>query len=218
MSSSNPYEAGDGVQFAAEVANPRDEFLDRLRILGATDDEIEGVRVNWDQLDDDWTEARRNELRVAPDNILIAHLQEIRGEYFDHTTTEEEAAEIRRDRLYSEAVAEATDRMGGTVKALVEWVLQGEDDEHVVARAAAVYDLEADGQNRTTLLADTRDLLPDEMFEVEQIGDALPDGQTREPIEAQADGTVTELAADGDDTPAGELRSVDPVTGEPDGE
>ena len=147
---------------ATEVRSPLDDFLDRLRQLGATPDEMDAVARTWDQLDPDdspdpdaWTRARREEVRRAGDDYLRALILEGRAEYEYGTTTEKDAAAKAAHAAYAAALAEAQGRIGGTVPAVLAWV--GDDP----LRAEAVLHLETlpEGANRKSLAAPLRDLV-----------------------------------------------------------
>lgn len=127
-------------RFVSETRSPRDEFIERLAYLGATPDEIEAVRQNWDN--PDWD--NRDEVIRFSDAELRADLVELRKEYELSTKTDEEIA----DAALAEARREAFTRKDASVAALVAWV--GDDE----SRAQAVLELEGERPvPRTTLIA-----------------------------------------------------------------
>src|SRR3990167_7503150 len=82
----------------SEVRSPLDQFLARLRDLGATPDELAGVARTWDDLDPDdctdpdcFTRRQRDELAHAPDERLRALILDGRAEYEHGTTTQADA-------------------------------------------------------------------------------------------------------------------------------
>ena len=87
--------------------HPREAFLDRLRKLGASPDELRAVAESWD--DPDGWEIPKAQLLALPDTQLRALIVGARDEYRMHTTTEEddaeEAAQAALDR-YTKAEAE----------------------------------------------------------------------------------------------------------------
>lgn len=135
------------------VATPeRDDLataLDRLRLLGATPDEVDAFAKGWDDfVPGVWDEDIRAEWLVRPDADLIEELAAIRLEYSVGTTTEAEAAARDDARRHAALVQEAAKIISSPVRAVVAWV-DGDP-----ARARAVHDLEtADGGgDRVTLL------------------------------------------------------------------
>lgn len=141
----------------AETLAVLDQFLGRLRILGATVDELAAVVDGWDQFDEEWTPEYRHRLAVAPDLDLLAHLRAIRDEHHAHTTTEEEAELERLLAIEGAAKGAAVDVLdGGTVADVVAWVKAADGDDRL-ARAYAVELLEAADRKRKGILDATRD-------------------------------------------------------------
>lgn len=136
-----------------EVRTELETFSDRLRQLGATDDEVAQVVAGWDTFDADWTPARRHQVVHLSDADLRQLLVDGREEYEHDTTTEEVAAVRDAERARRMAEAEAARRIGGNVDSVLAWV---GDDRY---RAQAVLELEVAGQRRKTLLAPMRDLV-----------------------------------------------------------
>lgn len=120
-----------------EVAAPLDQYLTRLRRLGATPDELETARVGWDLLDEDWTEDRRRFLSTASDTVLLGELLKARTEYHQATTTEEEDRVDDLLNMEGRARAAAMDVVTGTVADVLEWLRAVTGDE-ADARAYAV--------------------------------------------------------------------------------
>ena len=121
----------------------KDDFLMRLRDLGATQDEIDTEAEAWGK------DPGEDVLLVAMSNEnLRAEILAVRAEDDVHHHTEQEAAEdlakVRRESVLVQAVG----HMGGTVSQILEWV--GNDLE----RSIAVEELERSdqGANRVTLL------------------------------------------------------------------
>jgi hypothetical protein len=127
-------------------------FLRRLKVLGATPDEIESTRVGWDMFDEDWTPDRRAALCRSSDGHIRAEIGRIRAEYLVGTTTEADAADARLAALDAKARDEAFDRMGLTVPALLAWV--GNDAHR--ARAVEHWEASMRGAGRATLLRAVR--------------------------------------------------------------
>lgn len=144
----NPYAPRVNRQASiAETVSELDQFLGRLRALGATDDEIDTVRDTWDDLDPEWTAEQRTALTLLPDDDLRAELVATREEYRHDTRTEEDQAEIDASSHLAAVRREAADLIGRSVGYIRGWV--GED----AVRAIAVLDLELgpDGARRITL-------------------------------------------------------------------
>lgn len=160
---------GPGAQASGEVRTELEQFVARLRDLGAAPDEIEPVVASWDDLDPDdtpptegeappWTTGRRTALVNAPDAELAGLLQASREEYAVGTTTEEAAAEAKAKAKATKLAAKAADVVGKPVAEVLDWV--GDD----AGRATAVLALETakgQGGNRKTLVEPLRALLDD---------------------------------------------------------
>lgn len=131
-----------------ERESERQSFLRRLRLLGATEDEMATTAQSWDDMDETWTAARRSHLVSASDEELRAELRAVREEYAVGVTDETEAERQEQERAYSRALAGVPGRMGASVRDLVEWV-DGDP-----ARAHVVFTLESspEGQRRSSLL------------------------------------------------------------------
>lgn len=140
---------------ASERVSPLDGFLARMRQLGATEEELAGVRDDWGNYDgEDWTPERKAQVLAATDDQLRAMLAEVRAEYEVGTVTEEEHAARARQHDYQLQLREAADRIGGTVADVLGWV--GDDP----VKAEAVLELEQgpDGADRKTLVEPLRQL------------------------------------------------------------
>lgn len=149
----DPYSARGWPRVNTEMRSPLDQFIDRLRQLGATDEEVDDVLATWDDFDSDphapeaWTHAQRARVLAMGDNELRALIESGRQEYAYATTTEDEAAEQGARRARQRAATEAEDRINGNVAGILAWV--GDDP----VRATAVYSLEkASPSPRKTLL------------------------------------------------------------------
>jgi hypothetical protein len=158
----NPYEPRGWPRTNVESRSPLEQFVARLRDLGATDDEVELVETTWDNLDPDdssfpeaWTRARRDEMARLGDNELRRMIRDSREEYALGTTTEEEqqAAEDRR-RAHT-ARAEASERIHGNVPSVLAWV----GDDTVRARAVLELETGVDGRERSTLVKALREIV-----------------------------------------------------------
>lgn len=152
----NPYAARVSRHAAiAETVGELDQFLGRLRALGATDDEIATVRDTWDELDPEWTAEQRTALTLLPDDELRAELVATREEYRHDTRTEQDQADIDASTHLAAVRREAADLIGRSVAHIRGWV--GED----AVRAIAVLDLEMgpDGARRVTLMKPLQEIL-----------------------------------------------------------
>ena len=144
-----------GSPFAARVKRTTreslselEQFVVRLRQLGATDDEIQTTRDSWDELDDEWTAHDRTSLTLASDEQLRAELGALRAE-FQHDTTDETQQEAIDAASFAARTAEvAASMVKQGVGQILEWV--GED----VGRAIAILALEVgpNGGKRKTLV------------------------------------------------------------------
>jgi len=77
----NPYAGSGRVRTAHESVSELEQFVGRLRKLGATDGEVGQVVDGWDVLDDDWTLERRREFARSTDEQIVADLAAVRAEY-----------------------------------------------------------------------------------------------------------------------------------------
>lgn len=151
-----------GNPFAARVSrtgteslSELEQFVVRLRALGASDEEIATVRSTWDDLEDGWTEADRTSLTLLPDDELRAELIATRDEYVHDTTDTVQQEAIDATTFAAQVAAEAGEVVKRNVGLVLEWV--GED----VGRAIAILDLELGdhGGKRTTLVEPLRALI-----------------------------------------------------------
>ncbi len=152
--SPDPYRARGWPRGSSEVRTPLEQFVQRLRDLGATEDEVSAVVVTWDDLEvsDDpeaWTLARRDAMvRTVDDATLRQMIVDGRREYAIGTTTEEEVERVRRLNAEREAYSAAYSMLGETVGTILEWV--GSDP--VRAKAMAELEQGQSGRGRKTLL------------------------------------------------------------------
>lgn len=154
----DPYAPRSWREPVSEVRGELGQFVQRLRELGATADEIRSVEEHWDDFDDPdeweddpdaWTPERRALFVQASDRDLERIIRAGRAEYEYATTTEEDAAEEEALRRIREAQAAAYERMGATVEVIVKWV----DGDKLRAEAVLGYETGADGAGRKTLVA-----------------------------------------------------------------
>lgn len=121
-------------QFAEENVGELEGFLERLRILGATPDELAAAREHWDDFDDEWTpEVRRDYVRQS-DDVLRADLHAARREYLEGTTDPEVLEAADRDAEVEALAVEALEHNGYTVAKVLEWV--GDDPARAEAMLA----------------------------------------------------------------------------------
>lgn len=120
-----------------EVEPLLDAFCRRLRLLGATADEIAGVREAWDD-PDGWVLPRQR-LLALNDFDLRRLIVDARVEYVEHTTVPTVDPEA--------LAAEAHQVVTGTAQEVRAWV-DGDRD-----RAIAALTAERAGRKRVTLLA-----------------------------------------------------------------
>lgn len=133
----NPYAGSGRVRRAHESISELDQFVGRLRRLGATDDEVSQVVDGWDQFDDDWTPRRRREFVRSTDAEIVGDLAALRAEY---------AGAGGGDGMASEA-ARIVDQTAAKVLA---WV----DGDPARARAVLPFErMQADGGRKTLIAA-----------------------------------------------------------------
>lgn len=132
-----------------EQLSELEQFLGRMRQVGATDDEVAEFAAGWDEFDDDWTPAKRTAVLGWSDEQLHENLVAVRAEYAEHTTTEAEAAQQAAEHDAALQARQAEGIIGRPVGEVLAWV--GTDP----VRAEAVRTLETgpNGGNRKTLLA-----------------------------------------------------------------
>lgn len=134
-----------------------DGFTARLRQLGATDDEVAAVRDTWDDYDDDWTPERKAELLRTTDAELGSMLADVRAEYQQGITSQEQADAAAADAAYRVQFRQAHERIGGNVQSLLDWVA----GDPMRARAVLALEEGPDGAGRKTLIGPLRQLLGD---------------------------------------------------------
>jgi hypothetical protein len=139
-----------------EVADPLDELLSRLTLLGCTAEEMDAVRSAWD--DPTWTEDERYELTHMSDTRLVAEVRSARADAEFHSLTPDEQAAADAERAFYADVdavnVEAFQTVHGSVGDVRRWV----GTDAVRAYAALVYETTAPGSDpgvgraRTTLV------------------------------------------------------------------
>lgn len=70
-----------------EVRSELDQFVERLRQVGASPDEIAATIANWDVFDDDFGPEQRRDMVRWSDPRLRAEILALRQEYAEHTTS-----------------------------------------------------------------------------------------------------------------------------------
>lgn len=151
---SDPYAPKGYPRVNSETRSPLEQFVSRLRELGATEDEVSAVVATWDDLDDEWTVAERAKVAALGDNELRAMIVDGRREYDVGTTTQEEADRRAAKANELRAMTEAQGRIDGNVSAILAWV----GDDKVRAQAALAAEREG-GAPRKTLVAGLEDVL-----------------------------------------------------------
>lgn len=158
--SPDPYQARGYPRVNSETRSPLEQFVTRLRELGATEDEVSAVVDTWDDFDPDphapeaWTHAQRAKVAALGDNELRQMIVDGRREYEIGTTTEEEAARKAAKNAELRAMSEAQGRIDGTISAILAWV----GDDKVRAMAALAAEREG-GAPRKTLVSKLEDVL-----------------------------------------------------------
>lgn len=151
----NPFAPRVSRRTQPEAVSQLDGFLERMRLLGATDEEVASVRDSWDDFSDGWTVEARDQLLAWDDEKLRDELLALRGEHREATTTEDDDLAAAADSAVQAARDEAHEQIGKPVAAVLEWV--GTD----ALRAIAILDLETgpDGAERKTLVEPLRSML-----------------------------------------------------------
>lgn len=139
----DPYTAKGWPRSAPESRTKLDQFLARMRDLGADYDELTAAADAWGL--DDETDER---LLYMGDRELRAEILAVRREYELGTTSEEELAAQEQAREIKRAVLEASERVGGTIPSIMAWV----GDDPVRASVVRVAETSDDGANRSTLI------------------------------------------------------------------
>ena len=158
--SPDPYAPKGYPRVNSETRSPLEQFVTRLRELGATEDEVSAVVDTWDDFDPDptapeaWTHAQRAKVAALGDNELRAMIVDGRREYAIGTTTQEEADRRAAKAAQLRATTEAQERVNGNVAAILAWV--GDDKVRVTAALAAERE---GGAPRKTLVAKLEDVL-----------------------------------------------------------
>lgn len=198
----------------AQSLSPLEQFVGRIQLLGATDEEIAQVRETWDELDEQWTAEDRDNLANLSDDDLRAELLATREEY-DHATTTEDEQDQRDAATWLEQVrAEAAEVIGQNVGQVLGWV--GED----AGRALAILELEQSesGAKRKGVVEPLTEMVAGETtgIPVEFVGE-VP--QNIDPDELAAAGIGDGTTGEGDsDGARGGADEPEPSPDVPDGE
>lgn len=133
---------------APQSLSQLEQFVVRLRAIGATDEEVETVRQTWDDLSDDWTVADRTKLTRLSDEQLRDELVATRAEYQHDTTTEQQQDATDAATFQQKVRAEAAEVIGRNIGAVLQWVgtdpiraiviLELEQSEHGAARKGII--------------------------------------------------------------------------------
>ena len=131
------------VQVSTETVDRLEELLRRLRVLGCTDEEIDGVSEAWD--DPTWAEEERYELAHLSDAALVREVRAAREDAAYHSRTPDEQAEIDEERAFFTEVdkvnLQAFREVHGSVPEVRQWV----GDDAARAYAALVFETTAPG-------------------------------------------------------------------------
>jgi hypothetical protein len=156
----DPYQAKGYPRINSETRSPLEQFITRLRELGATEDEVSAVVDTWDDFDPDpnapeaWTHAQRARVAALGDNELRAMIVDGRREFVYSTTTQEDADRRAAKAAELRAMTEAQGRIDGKVPAILAWV----GDDKVRAQATLAAEQEG-GAPRKTLVAGLEEVL-----------------------------------------------------------
>lgn len=156
----DPYAPKGYPRVNSETRSPLEQFVTRLRELGATEDEVSAVVDTWDDFDVDphapeaWTHAQRAKVAALGDTELRQMIVDGRQEYVYSTTTQEDADRKAAKNAELRAMTEAQGRIDGNVAAILAWV--GADK--VRARASLMAEREG-GAPRKTLVTGLEDVL-----------------------------------------------------------
>jgi hypothetical protein len=82
-----------------DVETPLGNFLRRLRILGASQDEVLAISENWFTDTDDWGEDDRARLLRSSDGALVKMIRQVRQEYAMHTEPDPAVVELDLEPL-----------------------------------------------------------------------------------------------------------------------
>ncbi len=158
--SPDPYAPKGYPRVNSETRSPLEQFVTRLRELGATEDEVSAVVDTWDDFDADphapeaWTHTQRARVAALGDNELRAMIVDGRQEYAYSTTTQEDADRKAAKAAELRAMTEVQGRIDGKVPAILAWV----GDDKVRAQAALAAEKEG-GAPRKTLVAGLEEVL-----------------------------------------------------------
>lgn len=142
MTDVDPFAAQGEPRVAPQSDSELEGFVERLRQLGATDDELAQVRDGWDDFDDPtdpdatWTPEKRYLFVRLSDRHLLEAIRGPRHEYEYATHDEDEQGQLDAERAYIAAKGEAFARLGGNVGSIIDWVVTD------TVRAQAVIDAE----------------------------------------------------------------------------
>ena len=146
-----------------EQQSDRDIIARRLRLLGASAEEIAAALASWEDLDDDWTEQARHAFAHTSDKRLREGLDAIRAEYpyeEERRGTLIEGAPdavamgaFARDEQPLPQLPEGAPSINSTIAVLEEWVGAIAERAALVAEAEKL-DAQMRGETpRKTLLA-----------------------------------------------------------------
>lgn len=127
----------------AEVQTPRDVFLRRLGLLGASADVIAATAAGWDDPEFD-----RDRILGLSDASLRAEIQSIEHEHYQHTHTPEQEAEA--------ITVSARAAVEGTVSEVVAWLGSTAWDRPAAARAVIAAETARERPRRGVLEAAQR--------------------------------------------------------------
>lgn len=156
----DPYQGKGWPRVNSETRSPLEQFVIRLRQLGATEDEVSAVVETWDQFDEDphapeaWTHPQRAKVLRLGDNELRQMIVDGRREYAYATTTQEEADRKQAKAAQHRAMSEVQERIDGNVAGILAWV----GDDRIRAQAALAAEQEG-GAPRKTLVSGLEDVL-----------------------------------------------------------
>jgi len=184
----------------SEVETPRASFERRLRLLGATEEEIGATLEAYDDAaeDPELTDQVRR-LVTANDSDLRAAIAASRDDYEEQTLTPDEQADLDADRAAAEAwtaiVAAAYDQVHQAIPGVVGWV-NDQDDPPLAARAVLQWERQAETP-RVTLVDELEKISA--AGETDNLGDADADadGIIDSRDLDRGDGSLTELERGG---------------------
>lgn len=135
----------------SETVEPLGAITRRLRLLGATSEEVAAFVEAWDDFDADWTPERRAEFSRLPDSVLLEGIHAVRAEWREATLSEDEERAITEAVAWERLVEEATVAVQGAPTVVGTWI-RGATGDARRARAEAVLAVEQAGRRRPTVL------------------------------------------------------------------